>query len=154
MSRQELVQAFILEVQAHPAIWNKTSQDFKDARMKENAFEEILANLTISFSNTDLVQKLLSSVEEARKFWRNIKDTYVRKKRETKGKSGAGLNDVKGKKDWPFFYMLQFLDQSDLYDEGTVEQSSSLGIADENLEEHHADEEQPASDQDENGNDL
>ena len=79
MSRQELVQAFILEVQAHPAIWNKTSQDFKDARMKENAFEEILANLTISFSNTDLVQKLLSSVEEARKFWRNIKDTYVRK---------------------------------------------------------------------------
>ena len=53
--------------------WNKTSQDFKDAWMKENAFEEILANLTISFSNTDLVQKLLSSIEEARKIWRNIK---------------------------------------------------------------------------------
>jgi len=143
MSRQKLVEAFILEVQYRPAIWNKQSGDFKDLRVKDNAWDDILANLAASLPDNEFLPKILGSVDEARKFWRNLKDTYVRKKREAKGKSGAGLKDVKQpKKEWPFFEMLQFLDQSDTYAFGIEGESSQVATQSEGFEEDEEGEEE------------
>jgi hypothetical protein len=104
--------AFVIdEVQGHPAIWNKTVADYKNSMVKSNAWLSILNNLEQSFDADELIRNQLSTLKDVKNHWRNLRDTYGKKKNESKGKSGAGLEDVQSKRDWPFYNSLKFLDQ-------------------------------------------
>ena len=48
-------------------------------------------------------------VEKLKAKWRNLKDTYVKEKREAKGRSGQGASK---KKKWKHFDSLSFLSSS------------------------------------------
>ena len=125
-----LTEALILEVQAHPSIWNKTIKEYKDVGIKSNAWQNILANMRSSFTSDELVASNLYSIEGVKSHWKNLRDTYTRKKKESEGKSGAGLDLVLSKKEWPFLEMLRFLDQSDLYSDEVQPTSSHVSFLD------------------------
>ena len=127
-SKQQLSELIILEVQNHPSLWDKRCKDFKDFVVTSNAWENILLNLTASFSAEDLRSQQLKSEEDIKKHWRNLRDTYRKKKKEEKGQSGAATKDVKPKRPWPFMEMLRFLDQSDSYGFGTSGVSSRINF--------------------------
>ncbi len=106
-----LTSFLIDEVQGHPAIWNKTVKDYKNVIVKSNAWSSILMNLENSFDADELSRNQLQTIKNLKNHWRNLRDTYGKKKNESKGKSGAGLEDVQSKRDWPFYSSMQFLDQ-------------------------------------------
>ncbi|GBO01757.1 hypothetical protein AVEN_3661-1 [Araneus ventricosus] len=77
-----------------PCIYDASLQQYKDQSVKDNAWLEI----------SECIER---SVDDCKKRWRNIKDTY--KKRQKKGKSTAGS---RGKK-WPLADSLTFLNEID-----------------------------------------
>ena len=96
-SKQPFTEALIHEVQAYSSIWDIQSEHHKDVVINANAWTNILANLQASFSEEALAQEQLNSEEDIKSHWRNLRDTYRRKKQEEKEKSGAGR---KKKKVW------------------------------------------------------
>lgn len=123
--KERLTEALILDLQVHPSLWNKRCKDYKDSGMRSNAWFDILSNMKSSFDNNLLSNNNLGTVEGIKSHWKNLRTTYKRKKREAEGKSGAGLDMVLSKKEWPFLNMLRFLDESDRYLDG-VQGSSSF----------------------------
>ncbi|GBN71981.1 hypothetical protein AVEN_218915-1 [Araneus ventricosus] len=77
-----------------PCIYDASLPQYKDQSVKDNAWLEI----------SECIER---SVDDCKKRWRNIKDTY--KKRQKKGKSTAGS---RGKK-WPLADSLTFLNKID-----------------------------------------
>ena len=113
--KEKLTEVLIQDIQAHPAIWNKTSSSYKDAAMRSNAWANIFANLQSVFPEEILIANNLDTIDSIKNHWKNLRDTYTWKKKEIKGKSGTDLDAVVGKKDWPFFEMLMFLNLSETY---------------------------------------
>ena len=108
-SKQPFTEALIQEVQAHPSIWDIRSKHHKDVVINGNAWSNILANMRATFSEENLEEHRLNCEDNLKGGWRNLRDTYRRKKQELKAKSGSGN---KKKTEWTFFEMLRFLDQS------------------------------------------
>ena len=106
-----LTSFLIDEMQSHPSLWNKKASDYKNIHIKCNAWSDILVNLQSSFSEEDLARSHLQTVKDLKDHWRNLRNTYSRKRTEAQGKSGTGLDDVQSKREWPFFRAMQFLDQ-------------------------------------------
>ncbi len=129
--KRQLTEALILEVQSYPSIWDKGSSQHKDFVINHNAWRNIFLNMKSSFTAEDLEANQLNSEEDIKNHWRNLRDTFVRKIREMKGKSGAGTEDLKGKKEWPFYKMLLFLVQSDKYSFGEFGATSYIEGAEE-----------------------
>jgi hypothetical protein len=107
--REKLSEALIDEVQAHPSLWDKTCADYKDYVVNVNAWQEILANLKDIFKNDSAISSLIKTVDDVKSLWKNLRDTYTRNKR--KEKSGSGLENGRGKREWHFSRALQFLDK-------------------------------------------
>lgn len=124
--KKAILEFFISEVQRHTSIWNKKSKDYKNVFVKSNSWNEILANVRSTFADEICVRFKMNSVEGLKGNWKNLRDTYSKTKKKAKGKSGAGLDDVQEKKEWPFFHTLQFLDQSDDYGKGVTGISSFM----------------------------
>jgi hypothetical protein len=85
-------EALIHEVQDHSSIWDKRSKDYKNIFIASNAWREIYENLKSAFPAEDLAAQKLDSVEGIKDHWKNLRDTYARTKKKTRGKSGAGNN--------------------------------------------------------------
>ena len=113
--KQIFTETLILDIQSHRALWDKTSKDHKDIGMCANAWNDIKANLEASHSEEVLRSVNLNTVKGIKSHWKNLQDTYRTKKRQSKGKSGAGREQVKDPKKWAYFEMLRFLDQTDAF---------------------------------------
>ena len=124
--KKPLLEFLITEVQVHESIWNKKSKDYKNIFIKSNSWSEILENLRSTFTDDVCSRFKMNTVEGIKAQWKNLRDSYGKMKKKAKGKSGAGLDDVQDKKDWPFFQNLQFLDQSDEYGNGVKGISSFM----------------------------
>ncbi|XP_028416237.1 uncharacterized protein LOC114540160 [Dendronephthya gigantea] len=76
---RDLLQLLMAEVQVYPGIWNKKSPAYKEAQKKKLIWEKIAMKLQIG-------------VEEAKKKWKNLYDSYKKcKEREREQeKSGSG----------------------------------------------------------------
>jgi len=124
-TKQPFTEALIQEVQAHSSIWDIRSNEHKDLVINSNAWRSILANLRDSYLEEDLAKHQLNSEEDLRSHWRNLRDTYRRQKQFLKAKSGSGQ---KKKKEWVFFQMLRFLDNSGAEDFETANASSFVNL--------------------------
>ena len=143
--KQVFTEALISDIQSHRALWDKTCEDHKDAGVCANAWNDIKANLGSSHSEEALRDVNLHTLKGIKSHWKNLKDTYRTKKKEAKGKSGAGRDQVKNPKEWPYFEMLRFLDHADSY--GKVGSSAShVDLAE---GEQSIDEEEVAEDEEE-----
>uniref|UniRef100_A0AAV2J2N2 MADF domain-containing protein n=1 Tax=Knipowitschia caucasica TaxID=637954 RepID=A0AAV2J2N2_KNICA len=69
----------------------------KDAELKDKIWQEIAEQLGIG------------DVEAVKKMWRNLRDTYVRNKRDGQGRSGQAA--IKKKK-WKYMDVMAFLQSS------------------------------------------
>lgn len=121
--KKNLTEVVIQQVQAFPAIWNKTNAHYKDSTIRGNAWSEISLNMKSFFDDEILTETNLHTVCGLKSHWKNLCSTYRLKKKGSKGKSGAGLEDVEEKVEWPFLEMLRFLDDSGKY--GDIKSSSS-----------------------------
>ncbi|XP_048012712.1 transcription factor Adf-1-like [Megalobrama amblycephala] len=59
-------------VSTHPVLFDKTNKNYKDNDMKDNVWRSIANQLGYH------------DFEDAKKLWKNLRDTYVRKRREEK----------------------------------------------------------------------
>ena len=123
-SKSDFVEELIHEIQSHPALWDKRSRNFKDLSVKDNSWREILNNLRSTTEDGKILATKLHSIDSLKKYWKNIRDTYTREKKIVMGKSGAGLDDVES--EWPYFPLMQFLDQTENYGDGTRGVSSNI----------------------------
>ncbi|ROL42984.1 Transcription factor Adf-1 [Anabarilius grahami] len=82
----------------HPVLFDKTNKNYKDNDLKDNVWRSIANQLGYQ------------DFEDAKKLWKNLRDTYVRKRREEKEtKSGqAG----KQRKRWKYMECMSFLEAS------------------------------------------
>uniref|UniRef100_A0AAV2MAA3 MADF domain-containing protein n=1 Tax=Knipowitschia caucasica TaxID=637954 RepID=A0AAV2MAA3_KNICA len=78
-------------------LYDKESSDYKDAELKDKIWQEIAEQLGIG------------DVEAVKKMWRNLRDTYVRNKRDGQGRSGQAA--IKKKK-WKYMDVMAFLQSS------------------------------------------
>ena len=124
--KKALVEFLISEIQSHESIWNKRSKDYKNVFIKSNSWSEILENFRSTFAEELCSRFKMNTVEGIKAQWKNLRDSYGKMKKKAKGKSGAGLDDVQDKKDWPFFQNMRFLDQSDEYGNGVKGISSFM----------------------------
>lgn len=124
----------------------KKSQRFTDPIDQRSAWASVETELKSSFEKNLLIATNLNTLKEIRSHWKNLVDSYRRKKKNL----GVGVPR------WPFYNMLTFLDQ-DEKDAGKTD-GNEPDMSDETLEEEEDDEEQdPQVDQearDANGEDA
>ena len=124
--KKPLTDTLIQLIESHPAIWNKTSKDYKDVVIRSNAWVDVRDNLKASFEVEELVATKLNSLKGIKAHWKNLQHTYSNKKKKSKGTSGAGLDQVLEAREWEFFDALRFLDQSGKF--GTAIKSSTSRV--------------------------
>ena len=95
-----LIENLISEVQKYPSIWDITSKQYKDIYVKANVWNVILSNLKGMFDSQKLIANKMDTIEDLRKTWKSLKDTYFKSKKDSKPKSGSGHSDVP--KPWQF----------------------------------------------------
>ncbi|KAJ8043340.1 hypothetical protein HOLleu_10386 [Holothuria leucospilota] len=94
LSKDETEQLIEL-VRQKPYLYDVTDPDHADATKVANAWQAITEKMGLQDKGYSLKEK-----------WKNLRDYYIRKRREQKGKSGDG---AKQKVKWPFFELMQFL---------------------------------------------
>ncbi|XP_050065540.1 uncharacterized protein LOC126554514 [Aphis gossypii] len=82
-------------VSQHPCLFDLKHPEYKDLQVRENVWKEISSVLT-------------KSVDDCKKRWRNIKDTYNRKKRSRNLGTGSAAKNKPTK--WQLADILSFLD--------------------------------------------
>jgi hypothetical protein len=103
-------------VQKYPFLFDKQNKHFKNARMQEQAWNEIGRTLStqgiepqvyvvffLQYIITNVL--LLYVVDECQRLWRNLQDRYSREKRRKP--SGSQAAD---EPQWVYFFNLHFLD--------------------------------------------
>ena len=105
---EHFTDAVIVEVQNHPSLWDKRHKDYKDIVVKSNDWHNIFANLSATYQEDTAFSDFIGSVDDIKNIWKNVRDTYTRKKKKAKGQSGAGLQDVKAEWGWVFFEALRY----------------------------------------------
>lgn len=86
-------------VRHEPVLWDQRSVMYRNADARADAWKRLVR--TLGLAVTDENVKLVSNR------WRNLRDTFAKKLRELKKKSGAGVSDAIPK--WKFFDHLLFL---------------------------------------------
>ncbi|KAL3212975.1 hypothetical protein MRX96_035797 [Rhipicephalus microplus] len=86
-------------VRQEPALWNQRSATYRNADARAGAWRRVISTLGLALTD--------ENVKLAYNRWRNLRDTFSRKLREQKKKSGAGV--VKATPKWKFFNLLLFL---------------------------------------------
>ena len=151
--KKPLTDTLIQLIESHPAIWNKTSKDYKDVVIRSNAWVDVRDNLKASFEVEELVATKLNSLKGIKAHWKNLQHTYSNKKKKSKGTSGAGLDQVLEAREWEFFDALRFLDQSGKFGNAIKSSTSrvELFFGDESSEEEDLDLDDEAGGLDHNG---
>ncbi|XP_077560849.1 uncharacterized protein LOC144175682 [Haemaphysalis longicornis] len=136
MSRAVFNECLIAEVERRPRLWNTRLQDYRNAALRDSLWMEVAASL----------QGLEPGVTPDKVFqrWRNLRDTYRKKRREKKaaGKSGSQSDPQKTKKQWPYFTLLDFL--KDTMEERLT--ASNLSDSEEEDQPMHSPEEHTSTD--------
>ena len=84
-------------VRGYPLLWNSGSGDYKDRNVKANAWEAV-------------AKENSCTVEEAKKYWKNLRDKFVReRKQEDDSKRSGGSADSVYVSKWVHFKVLSFL---------------------------------------------
>ena len=126
--KKPFTETLIELIKSHPAIWNKTCKDYKDSVIRNNAWANVGANLKATFEADELKVTNLDTIKGIKGHWKNLQDTYRNKKKKSRGKSGAGLDEVLEPKEWEFFEALRFLDQSGKFDPAIKSTSSRVQL--------------------------
>ena len=88
---QNISETLILNVQAHPALWDPKNKDYKDNVAKLKSWNEIFVNMRASFSPEELLDHKMSTLEEVKARWKGLRTTFVRRnKKEQECKSSSG----------------------------------------------------------------
>ncbi|XP_030760339.1 transcription factor Adf-1-like isoform X2 [Sitophilus oryzae] len=86
------IHLFLSLVEGFKHLYDIKHKDYKDGQKKENSWREIGTAMDIS-------------VEEAKRIWKLLRDTYVRKKKAEPSGSQGGLA-----RPWPYMQAMQFYD--------------------------------------------
>lgn len=65
--------------------------EYKNLTTKNQAWEAILAHLKTQFQQNNLQKFGLTSSKAVYSYWRNLRDTFTKKRKEAKGKSGIKM---------------------------------------------------------------
>ncbi|KAL1479958.1 hypothetical protein MTO96_051441 [Rhipicephalus appendiculatus] len=82
-----------------PALWDQRTAVYRNADVRADAWKRVVRALGLAVTDENI--KLVSNR------WRNLRDTFAKKIRELKKKSGAGAGDIVPK--WKYFDHLLFL---------------------------------------------
>lgn len=125
MSEDNLCEKLIEAVKENEHLYNIRSENYKDSFMKENTWRTIAESLGID-------------VNEAKKRWKTLRDTYAKKKKEHERLQRSGSGATKREK-WPYFALMDFLrDQVK-----TRSSFCSLGRKDEQMEGNEEESQRP-----------
>ncbi|XP_075737896.1 uncharacterized protein LOC142777420 [Rhipicephalus microplus] len=86
-------------VRQEPALWNQRSATYRNVDARADACRRVVGTLCLALTD--------ENVKLAYNRWHNLRDTFSRKLREQKKKSGAGAVEAAPK--WKFFDLLLFL---------------------------------------------
>ncbi|XP_067122068.1 transcription factor Adf-1-like [Centruroides vittatus] len=91
------VEKLLEEMEAAPFLYIKMDRRYKDIQLKENRWKLIAENLNLT-------------VEEVKKKWKNLVDTYRKEKKiiDEKTRSGAGVDDLHNC-NWKWFSQMHLL---------------------------------------------
>ncbi|XP_014292877.1 uncharacterized protein [Halyomorpha halys] len=111
-------ETFIELVKAHPEIWDNNSEEYREKRIREAAWEDISNNLIEGFyekedgEKTEIIRKISTR-------WRNIRDTFLKseKKKARTGKPPARGRQYIYAKQLTFLIPLLGLPQSSVNEE-------------------------------------
>lgn len=96
---------FIEEVRKRTAIWDSSSDDYKNRDLKKNQWAEVCMVLYPDFMGLDANDRL-RTVMELQSKWKHIRDSYVRSLRMKRNKSGNGRRTAKN---YVYARQLEFL---------------------------------------------
>lgn len=96
---------FIEEVKKRTAIWDSSSDDYKNRDLKKNQWAEVCMVLYPDFLGLDANDRL-RTVMELQSKWKHIRDSYVRSLRMKRTKSGNGRRTAKN---YVYARQLEFL---------------------------------------------
>ncbi|KAG0411882.1 hypothetical protein HPB47_010992 [Ixodes persulcatus] len=74
-------EALIMHVESHPWLYDTSRSDYRDSTKRDNAWAYIAQQMGVTEA-------------ECKRRWRLIRDRYAKESKGTKGKSGAGREDV------------------------------------------------------------
>ncbi|XP_060868458.1 uncharacterized protein LOC132943462 [Metopolophium dirhodum] len=97
-------------VSRHPCLYDLQHNAYKDIHIKENVWKEIAT-------------RLKKSVDDCKKRFKNMKDTYNKKRRSRKMGTGSAAKDKPSK--WMLEDMLSFLDKT-IYERPTLTNVTSI----------------------------
>ncbi|XP_052744693.1 uncharacterized protein LOC128199410 [Bicyclus anynana] len=99
----------IVEVQCRPAIWDQSSEIFKDRDAKSKAWLDICKVLFENYDDWSEAEKNIQ-VKKLQQRWKTARDTYIRvRSTKKKLKSGSGS---RANKTYIYYDMLSFLDSN------------------------------------------
>ena len=108
--RSVIKEAFILYIKAKRPIWDLTDSGYKNLHLKASIWSEVLDYLKGEFELEILASLNMDSVEGIKLLWKNLRSTYQTKKKERKGKSGSGSDDIP--KPWIWQDLMSFIGES------------------------------------------
>ena len=103
-------EAFILYVKARRPIWDLRDAGYKNLYLKASLWSEILDYLKGEFELEILASLNMDSIEGIKLLWKNLRSTYQTKRKERKGKSGNGSDDIP--KPWIWQDLMSFIGES------------------------------------------
>lgn len=103
-------EAFILYIKAKRPIWDLTDKGYKNLHLKMSLWSEVLEHLKSEFDPETLTSLSMNTIEGIKQMWKNLRSTFQAKKKERKGKSGNGSEDIP--KPWIWHELMSFLGDS------------------------------------------
>ena len=104
-------EALIQEVKELPILWDLAHQHYNYINMKDNAWDSIKDSLREHFGLDTFAKHKLETRQALKELWKNLRAQYASNKRNRKGASGAGANEVKLIK-WRLFQQMSFLERT------------------------------------------
>ena len=74
---QDDTEMLIEAVRSFPCLWNMSLREYKDNRVKENAWKK-------------MSEKLATSVDDSKRRWKNLRDMFVRERKISKPRGQLG----------------------------------------------------------------
>ena len=92
---QDDTEMLIETVRSFPCLWNMSLREYKDNRVKENAWKKIS-------------EKLATSVDDCKRRWKNLRDKFVRE-RKISTKRPTGTSGPPTVSQWKYYNIMCFI---------------------------------------------
>ena len=93
---EDTQEVFIEVIRSFPCLWNMAPKEYKDVRLKENAWKAVS-------------QKSGIDIDECKKRWKSLRDKFVRELKLIKKKKVSGTSGPPPTSDWPYFTVMSFI---------------------------------------------